>query len=55
MLPARVLSDTPRVTLFFLPDLGRLTSSNEVRYSPAIPSDISFAFSSACAAPLKLD
>ena len=53
ILPARPLSDTPRVTLLVLLALGRLISSREVRYSEAIPSETSFAFSSACAAPLK--
>lgn len=52
MLPARFLSETPRVVLFFWLAFGRLTSSSEVRYSEAMPSETSFAFSSACAAPL---
>ena len=52
MAPARFLSETPRVVLFFLPDFGRLTSSKDKRKSDAMPSETSFAFSRACAAPL---
>ena len=50
--PARVLSATPSVILFFFPDFGRLTSSSESRNPEAMPSLTSFAFCRAWAAPL---
>jgi hypothetical protein len=44
MLPARSLSDTPRLTL----DLGRLSSRKERRKSDAMPSEMSWSSSRAC-------
>ena len=53
MEPANVLSDTPSKTLFFLLAFGIFISSNPRRNSDAMPSDMSFAFSRACAALVK--
>ena len=51
--PARFLSATPSVILFFFPDWGKLISSSESKNSEAMPSLTSFAFCRAWAAPLN--